>query len=172
MRAESPHEVRLGLGDAPRRALVIALALGMLALACSQKKPDDKPTDKADGMETSYTGYVSKTCAGDLVACVTATKAALQRLNITLGEESGAIFKKTISGASSDGTSVTIKAAELSKTATRVSVKVGSLFGDEDAARRILSEIDAGLAPPRAAGGTFGGFATFGDLLKPTPAPR
>ena len=146
-------------------ALVLALAVG----ACSQKKADDKPPDKADGMESSYTGYVSKTYPGDLVTCVSAAKSALQRLNINVGDESGAIFKKTVSGSSSDGTSVTVKVAELSKTATRIAVKVGYFFGDEDAARRIHSEIEAELGPRRPPAGTFGGFSTFGDLLKATP---
>ena len=57
----------------------LALVLAVVAGACGQKKPDDKPTDKAEGIETSYTGYVSKTYPGDLAACVNATKTALHR---------------------------------------------------------------------------------------------
>src|SRR2546421_12127048 len=116
-----------------RRALLVvgrlALVLAVVAGACGQKKPEDRPTDKAEGIETSYTGYVSKTYPGDLAACVNATKTALQKLNISVGGESGAIFKQTLSGQSSDGTSVTVKVAELSKTATRIRVKVGYFFG-------------------------------------------
>jgi hypothetical protein len=157
-----------------RRSVVtaaLALAIAVAAGACSQKKPDDKPADKADGVEVSYTGYVSKTYPGDLVGCGSATKSALQKLNVSVANESGGVFKETLSGSSSDGTSITVKIAELSKTATRISVKVGYFLGDEDAGRRILSEIDAELGPRRASsGGTFGGFSTFSDLLKPTPA--
>ena len=152
-------------------AVGLLVIVAALVSGCSQKKPDDKAPDKGDGFETSYTGYVSKTYPSDLVSCVNAAKSALQKLNVSVANESGGVFKKTLSGSSSDGTSITLEVAELSKTATRVSVKVGYFVGDEDAGRRIHSEIEAELGPRRAPSGTFGGFSSFGDLLRPTPAP-
>lgn len=49
-----------------------------------------------------------------------------------------------------DGTSLVASVKELSKDQRRVSVKVGYLLGDGDAARRILSEVEGRLAAAKA----------------------
>jgi len=148
---------------------VFALALAISG--CGGKKEEGKAPEKAsEGVEASFTGSVSKVYSGDLGRCVAAAKAALQKLAIKVTEESGAIFKKTLDGEGPDGTVVSVKVTEVGKTTTRITVKVGRLFGDEDAGRRIHSEIESELAG-RGPGKSWTGFSSFGDMLRATPAP-
>lgn len=95
-----------------------------------------------EGIQTSWFGYLSKTYDGDLEQAVAATKAAAQKLGLEVAEESGSIFEKTLDLESRDGTSAVVGVTEVTRTSTRISVKVGYLLGNADAARRIHSEIE------------------------------
>ena len=109
--------------------------------------PDAKPPD---GYQTSWSGYVSKTFPGALDDNVEAVKSALRALNLEITGESGGVFEKSLDAEAQDGTSLVVSVKEVSKDQTRVSVKVGYLLGDGDAARRILSEVEGRVAAAKA----------------------
>ena len=109
--------------------------------------PDAKPPD---GYQTSWSGYVSKTFPGALDDNVEAVKSALRALNLEITGESGGVFEKSLDAEAQDGTSLVASIKEVSKDQTRVSVKVGYLLGDSDAARRILSEVEGRVAAAKA----------------------
>ena len=104
--------------------------------------PGGAPPGGKPVYQVSLTGYVSKVYACDHQLCVNASKAALQRLGLRVNEESGGLFKKHFDVEGADGTSAAVDVVELGKTSSRVSIKVGYLLGDRDAAERIHSEID------------------------------
>jgi hypothetical protein len=60
------------------------------------------------------------------------------------------VFEKSLDAEAQDGTSLVATIKEISKDQARVSVKVGYFLGDRDAARRILSEVDARFAAGKA----------------------
>jgi hypothetical protein len=129
------------------------LALGAVFLqlaACGGGKPPDQPPQAAQAaratataLETSFSGYASRTYPGDHELCVAATRAALKKLGLRITGESGGMFKRSLEVESEDGTAVAVQITELTKTSTRISLKVGYLFGNRDAAERIHSEIEA-----------------------------
>jgi len=142
----------VGVGGAAR--LAARLVLGALVVlagleACGGKSGDQAPPGQAaqgTGLEVSLTGYVSKTYDGDQDLCITATRSALQRLGLKVDEESGGMFRKSFEASGQDGTSVALEVTELTKSTTRIGIKVGYLFGDRDAAQRIHSEIEGELS--------------------------
>jgi hypothetical protein len=104
----------------------------------------------ADPYQVSWTGYMSRTYDGELGECVDAAKAALAKLELQLtSDESGGIFRQKMEAQSQDGTALVVDVQEVTKTQTRVSVKVGYLLGDRDAERRVHSEIEGELAAKR-----------------------
>jgi uncharacterized protein DUF3568 len=117
-------------------------------------KDADKPAADAkaagDGYQTSYTGYVSKSFPGGLADTVEAVKSALRGLELEATGESGGVFEKSLDAEAQDGTSLVVTIKEISKDQARVSVKVGYFLGDRDAARRILSEVDARFTAGKA----------------------
>ena len=124
--------------------------------------PAEKPAeskDKAapDGFETSWFGYLSKTYESGLAASVDVTKVALKRLATEIVEEDSGFLKTTLDGEARDGTSLVVVLQELAPTSTRVSVKVGYLLGDRDAAQRIHSEIQGELDARRSKSPWTGG---------------
>lgn len=129
-----------------------ALLLVAVLAACGGGKEapkGEKPAadaKAAGGYETSWTGYVSRTFPGGLADNVEAVKSALRGLDLEITGESGGVFEKSVDAEAQDGTSLVASVKEVSKDQTRVSVKVGYLLGDGDAARRILSEIEARVA--------------------------
>lgn len=134
-----------------------ALLLVAVLAACGGGKEAPKEGEKpaadakaADGYETSWTGYVSRTFPGGLADTVEAVKSALRGLDLEITGESGGVFEKSVDAEAQDGTSLVASVKEVSKDQTRVSVKVGYLLGDGDAARRILSEIEARVASGKA----------------------
>ena len=134
-----------------------ALLLVAVLAACGGGKEAPKEGEKAaadakaaDGYETSWTGYVSRTFPGGLGDTVEAVKSALRGLDLEITGESGGVFEKSVDAEAQDGTSLVASVKEVSKDQTRVSVKVGYLLGDGDAARRILSEIEARVASGKA----------------------
>jgi hypothetical protein len=138
------------------RGLALAAVLGLLVVACgggggggAPAQSDKAPEAKTDGFETSWSGYLSKTYPGDLGPCVDAAKASLKKLGLEVTDEGGGIFEKTLEGEAGDGTSLDVRVKEVSRGTTRVSIKVGYLLGDKDAARRIHSEIEGELAARR-----------------------
>ena len=104
---------------------------------------------KGDGFETSWLGYLSKTYDGELGQCADATRAALKKLDLEVVQDGGGIFQKTLDAEAKDGTSLVVDLKEVTKATTRVSVKVGYLLGDKEAARRIHSEIEGELSGRR-----------------------
>jgi hypothetical protein len=105
--------------------------------AATGQVPGGKPA-----YEVSYTGYTSRVYEHPQEACVSATKVALQHLSLRVDEESPGLFKKSFVASGADGTTVAVQVVELGRTASRVSIKVGYLLGDRDAAQRIHSEIE------------------------------
>ncbi len=157
----------------------IVTAVLLAAVACGQKQPEQPattPGEQSAPFETSLTGYLSKNYDGDSGLCAEAARTALQRLGLKVASESGGIFKKSFAVEGDDGTSAQIDIASLTKDSTRVSVKVGYLFGDRFAAQRIHSEIEAEIGARRGAakemqkkwGGGLGGVAAGGT---PSTAP-
>jgi hypothetical protein len=119
----------------------------LVVAACGGKKEDEQkqppPAAPGTGIETSWTGYVSKTYDGSLDFVVGATRAAVQKLGLRLIDESPGLFRMSFDVESQGGESAVIQISELTKTTARVSIKVGYLLGNQDAARRIHSEIEA-----------------------------
>ena len=175
------------------RRLALAAGLGLLVVACgggsgggAPAQGEKAPPAKADGFETSWSGYLSKTYPGDLGPCVDAAKAALKKLGLEVTGEGGGIFEKTLEGEAGDGTSLDVRVKEVTRGTTRVSIKVGYLLGDKDAARRIHSEIEGELVARRDEAterqrrwrsgstmpsmGTPGGTGTPGTTVPPAPA--
>lgn len=122
----------------------------MAACGGGGKPSEQQPAPAGAEFESSLTG-LSRTYEGDHDLSVEATKAALKRLGLNVTDESGGVFKKTLDAESQDGTSVVVQLAGLSKGSTRISVKVGYLLGDRDAAQRIHSEVEAELEARRGA---------------------
>ena len=170
------------------RGLALVAALGLLVVACgggggggggggTPAQGDKAPEAKPDGFETSWSGYLSKTYPGDLGPCVDAAKASLKKLGLEVTDEGGGIFEKTLEGEAGDGTTLDVRVKEVSRGTTRVSIKVGYLLGDKDAARRIHSEIEGELAARRnetaerqrrwRPGGTTPGMGVPGTTLAP-----
>jgi hypothetical protein len=134
----------------------VLLLLAVLT-ACGGGKEAPKEADKTppdakppEGYQTSWSGYVSKTFPGALDDNVEAVKSALRALNLEITGESGGVFEKSLDAEAQDGTSLVASVKEVSKDQTRVSVKVGYLLGDGDAARRILSEVEGRVAAAKA----------------------
>jgi Protein of unknown function (DUF3568) len=128
---------------------VLSLAV-VLAVSCGSGKPPEQPEKAADGFETSWTGHVRRTYTCDEDNCLGAVQAALRKLRLSVVDESGGMFRKSLEVESEDGTSAIVQVAPVTKTTTRVSIKVGYFLGDGDAARRIHSEIEAELAARRS----------------------
>jgi hypothetical protein len=132
------------------------LLVAALAACGGGKKEEPKEGDKpaaakpADGYQTSWSGYVSRTFPGALGDTVEAVKSALRALDLEVTGESGGVFEKSLEAEAGDGTSLVASVKEVSKDQTRVSVKVGYLLGDQDAARRILSEVEGRVAGAKA----------------------
>jgi hypothetical protein len=128
-------------------AVLAACGGGKEAPKDAEKPADAKP---ADGYRTSWTGYVSKTFPGGLADNIEAVKSAMRALDLEITGESGGVFEKSLAAEAQDGTSLVASVKEVSKDQTRVSVKVGYLLGDGDAARRILSEVEGRVAAAKA----------------------
>lgn len=133
------------------------LLVAALAACGGGKKEEPKEGEKpaaaakpADGYQTSWSGYVSRTFPGVLGENVEAVKSALRALDLEITGESGGVFEKSLEAEAGDGTSLVASVKEVSKDQTRVSVKVGYLLGDKDAARRILSEVEERVAAAKA----------------------
>ena len=143
-----------GAGFALLPALVLTVAAcgwGGGASSGGEKKGDQpKPAAAPNGFETSVFGHLSKTYDAGLTPSVEVVKEALKRLAIDVVDEKAGIFGTTLEGESKDGTSLVVVLKELSKSTTRISVKVGYLLGDKDAALRIHSEIQAGFDARKA----------------------
>jgi hypothetical protein len=143
---------------ASKRARWIGAILVAAAMACGGSKEPSKESDKggapppapSGGYETSWTGYVSKTFPGTLDDDVEGVKSALRALGLEITGESGGLFEKNLSAVGGDGTSLVVTVKEISKDQTRVSVKVGYMLGDGDAARRILSEVEGRIGAAKA----------------------
>jgi hypothetical protein len=130
-----------------------AAGLAVLALAavlgCGEKAaapPAEEAARAGKPFERSLLGYVARVYPGNHEQCVGATRTALRKLGLEVTDETGAIFEKRLQAESQDGTSIALQVTEVSKDSTRVSIKVGYLLGNPDAARRIHSEIEAELA--------------------------
>jgi hypothetical protein len=141
----------------------------LIAASCGKKEPAAEGAKPPGGFEESFAGALSKAYECDLDRCIAASKAALQKLNLSVLEESGEIFKRSLDAKAADGTAVDVHVSEIGKSTTRVRIKVGSLFGDTDAARRIHSEIEAELKGGGRGGSTFSGFSGFSGFGAPTP---
>ena len=132
---------------APRRVLFVLLGTVVLlgAASCS-KSPEGKEGQPAEagGVETSWTGSVSKLYPSSLDMGVSAAKTAAQKLNLRVQDENAGFMKRTLA-VGSDEMSAVIEVQEVTKDSTRISVKVGWI-GDADASRRIHSEIEAEIA--------------------------
>ena len=129
-----------------RRRSLRALSLAaVLAVSCGGGKPAEQPEKTADGFETSWTGFVRRTYTADEDNCLGAVVAALRKLRLSVVDESGGMFRRSLDVESEDGTSAVVQVAAVTKTTTRVSIKVGYFLGDGDAARRIHSEIESEL---------------------------
>jgi len=114
-------------------------------------KPAESKTPAApDGFEESWFGHLSKVYDGPLLACVDVAKTALRRLAIEVTEEKAGLFETTFEAEGRDGTSLIVILKELSPGTTRITVKVGYLLGDRDAAQRIHSEIQSEFAARKA----------------------
>lgn len=109
----------------------------------------DASPEPGHQLETSILGFVSKAYVGTQDQCLSSTRAALTNLHLKINRESGAIFKREFEVEAEDGTTAVIDVSELTKASSRVTIKVGYLLGDEDAARRIHSEIEAEIASRR-----------------------
>jgi Protein of unknown function (DUF3568) len=141
-----------------RRKRTSAFLLVAVLVACGGGKEAPKEGEKpaadakpaGDGYQTSYTGYVSKSFPGGLSDTVEAVKSALRGLDLEITGESGGVFEKSVDAEAQDGTSLVATVKEISKDQARVSVKVGYLLGDRDAARRILSEVGGRVAAAKA----------------------
>jgi hypothetical protein len=141
-----------------RRNRASAILLVAVLVACGGGKEPSKEAEKpaadakpaGDGYQTSYTGYVSKSFPGGLSDTVEAVRSALRGLELEVTGESGGVFEKSLDAEAQDGTSLVATIKEISKDQARVSVKVGYFLGDRDAARRILSEVDARFAAGKA----------------------
>jgi hypothetical protein len=154
-----------------RSAALLLLTCVVTAPGCGKGAPDKPPPDKTKNVDASFTGTVYKVYDGNLAQCIAAVKAALQTLGLKVVDESGAIFKKSLDAESQDGTAVGIVLTEMTKTTTRVGIKVGRFKGDTDSARRIHSEIESELHAGGKGGGGFGagvgGFSGFGQPQQP-----
>jgi len=143
---------------ASKRAQWTWALVAVIATACGGGKEPSKEGDKGGappaaptgGYETSWLGYVSRTFPGTLDDDVEAVKSALRALNLEISNESGGLFEKRLEAEGSDGTSLVVSVKEIGKDQTRVSVKVGYLLGDGDAARRILSEVEGRIGAAKA----------------------
>ena len=142
-----------------RGQLVAGVCAVLLALGGCGKSGEPPPQGAAPAggappggkpvYQVSLTGYVSKVYDCDHQLCVNASKASLQRLGLRVNEESGGLFKKHFDVEGADGTSAAVDVVELGKTSSRVSIKVGYLLGDRDAAERIHSEIEGEVGARR-----------------------
>lgn len=126
------------------------------------------PAAAADGFEISWFGHLSKTYDGGLTTTVDLVKAALRRVGIEVQEEKPGTFGMTLEAESRDGTSLVVILKEFERGKTRVTVKVGYLLGDQDAARRIHSEIQSELDLRKTRPGWPSGAAP----RVPDPSPR
>ena len=146
------------MAAASKRARWFEALLLVAAIACGGTKEPSKEGDKGaappaaptGGYETSWLGYVSKPFPGTLDDDAEAVRSALRALGLEITEESGGLFEKNLSAVGGDGTSLVVSVKEISKDQTRVSVKVGYLLGDGDAARRILSEVEGRISAVKA----------------------
>lgn len=151
--------------------MLLTLAV-VMASACdrgSTPPPADKPADakapaNANGFEVSWFGHLSKTYDGGLATGVDVAKAALRRLSIDVQEEKPGIFETTLEAESRDGTSLVVILKELERGKTRITIKVGYLLGDRDAAQRIHSEIQSEIDSRKTRPGL-----TSGSVTSPRP---
>src|SRR5262245_44340439 len=100
---------------APPRTCRSAVLLLALLVACgggtkeskegAAPAPEAKP---ADGIETSWSGYVSKRFPGTLGETVEAVKSALRGLELEVTGESGGVFEKSLDAEAGDGTSMVV----------------------------------------------------------------
>jgi hypothetical protein len=141
---------------ASKRRRWAGVLLVAIAVACGDKgasKGDDQAAPApapTGGFETSWSGYVSKTYPGTLSDNAEAVKSALRALDLEITRDRGGIFEQSLDAKARDGTSLVVSVKEVGKDKTRVSVKVGYLLGDGDAARRILSEVEEKITAGRA----------------------
>ena len=136
-----------------RVAFLLALWLGGCGGSEEKAAPaEPAPGATTDGIETSWSGYLSKTYDGDLAFLVEAIRGALTGLHIDIGQESEGFRSVSFEGESQDGTSLIVDVSEVTKDLTRVSVKVGYFLGQRDAARRVHSEIEDEIAGFRKSG--------------------
>jgi hypothetical protein len=160
---------------ASRGACAVVLICVLSIAACKGATPPTEAPAPLEGYDVSLTGYVSKTYDADLDAGVASVKAALATLQFHVLQESGALFEKTFEIESEDGTSVVVKVAAVTKSTTRISVKVGYLFGNQDAARRIHSEIEAEIAGHRQESKDkarrWGRSVGADPIARPSPSP-
>lgn len=124
------------------------LAIGLGACDKGGAPPAEKPAESKapatpDGFEVSWFGHLSKVYQGGQLACVDVVKTALRRLGIEVTEEKGGLFETTLEAEGRDGTSLIVILKEFERGNTRITVKVGYLLGDRDAAQRIHSEIQS-----------------------------
>lgn len=109
----------------------------------SAPEPEVQEGGAAGGqLESSMSGWLSRTYRCEQQECIDATKVALANLQLIVHEESGAIFRRVFETTSEeDGTNAIIEVSDLTKETSRIGIKVGYLLGNEDASRRIHSEI-------------------------------
>ena len=152
--------------------MVLVLFAVLVLVACGDRGSappgGDKPAEQKapvspDGFEQSWFGHLSKVYDGPLLSCVDVAKTALRRLGIEITEEKGGLFETTFEAEGRDGTSLIVILKELSPGTTRITVKVGYLLGDRDAAQRIHSEIQTEFAARKARTPWSAGAATPGS---------
>jgi hypothetical protein len=142
-----------GIGRRWATALLLSLLVACKGSGEGTAKPDATApqggAEAADGFETGWLGHMSKTYPGSLAETTEGAKAALRRLQIDVVEESPGMFETTLESESRDGTTLLIVVKEVTRQTSRVTVKVGYLLGDRDAAHRIHSEIESELKARR-----------------------
>lgn len=108
------------------------------------------PAAADDGVQVSWSGFVTKAYPGRLPTVLRAVRASLETLQIDVLEEEEGTFSRDLEAVTREGTSLAVSVAEVTKDETRVEIKVGYLLGNRDAARRIHSEIEGQLASMNA----------------------
>lgn len=130
--------------DACRRHRRGACGLAVLVLLAACSRAEQQAEQAAtEAFQKSWTGTVSKTYPTDLRQGTQAVKAGLGKLHFRVTDESEG-FKRRDLDAERDDLSASVEIVELAEKSTRVGVRVGWL-GDEDASRRIHSEIESEL---------------------------
>ena len=134
-------------------ALLLSLLVACKSTGEGTKKSEAPATpggaDAGEGFETGWLGHLSRTYPGGLTETTEGAKAALRRLQIDVVDESPGMFETKLEGESRDGTTLLIVVKEVTRDTARVTVKVGYLLGDRDAAQRIHSEIESELKARR-----------------------